>query len=235
MSPAPARCRCVLSPALLYGPRCQRFAPAGTGRCHGRTLPAHREDGVLSLPCCPREAGPTFRSASADTSSNAGHLPPRTARTKARETLPSKLSRPFWKFMNHAVSVAGAIPCIPGSRAPRSVSRPVAHGGWNVIVPEALSAPVLEEERLVDDACKARLEEPLRGDVASRAQLGIHRPHHSSRARRWRGPPAQASAASIKPRVPCSSPSRREGLPRPSPYAVARRAPPASLTPRRSP
>src|SRR5262249_39200153 len=56
--------------------------------------------------------------------------------------------------------------------------RGVGHGrrGWNVIVPVALAAPLVEEERLENDACKARIEESFRGDVPSRAQIRIHNP-----------------------------------------------------------
>jgi hypothetical protein len=35
-------------------------------------------------------------------------------------------------------------------------------GGRNVVVPIGFAAPLVEEERLVDDACDDRLEEPLR-------------------------------------------------------------------------
>ncbi len=50
-----------------------------------------------------------------------------------------------------------------------------SRGGWDVIVPERLAAPVLEQQSLVQDTSQARLNQTLDEQMTSLAQVGIHR------------------------------------------------------------
>ena len=51
-----------------------------------------------------------------------------------------------------------------------------ARGGGDVVVSEILAAPLLEQERLVDDAGKAWLEQTFGENIAFLLQFGIHEP-----------------------------------------------------------